>query len=129
MFGRSVEYKAKCRVIFINSIYILLDNKYPYDSEFKEILNDFINYYAMDIQEVFELMYDFKYNKDKIKCISDNPQIDLLCIKYLSGDLKKVYDGVRDSDIELISKVAELFYEYISCIMAICITKERTIKH
>ena len=129
MFGRSVEYKAKCRAIFINSIYILLDHKYLYDDSFKEMINNFVNNYATNIKEIFELMYDFKYNEAKVKCVKDNPEIDKLCLKYLSGDMKNVYNSVKESDIKLISRAAELFYEYINYMALLRYDSDTKIKH
>ena len=129
MFGRSVEYKAKCRAIFINSIYILLDNKYPYDDSFKEMINNFIDSYLYEMKSLFELMYDFKYENNEYKCINSNDNIEKLFIKYMSGNLKEVYNEVKESDIVLISKVAESFLEYINYMALLRYDSGTRIKH
>ncbi len=129
MFGRSAEYKAKCRAIFINSIYILLDNRYPYDDSFKEMINNFIDSYSYEMRTLFELMYDFKYEDDTYKCIGSNDNIEKEFIKYMNGNLNEVYNSVKESDVELISKAAELFYDYINYMALLRYDGGMRIKH
>ncbi len=126
---RDIVYKAKCRALLMDSIYMLLEGQYLYEGKFKEVFENFVNDNANAYSKYLEIMYDINSNEYGIKSISDNLEMDELFLKYLYGNRIELYDEVDIEDIKLISKLAEEYLNYICYLNIIKNESKTTIKH
>ena len=126
---RDVVYKAKCRALLMDSIYMLLEGQYMYEGKFKEVFENFVNDNANVYSKYLKIMYDIKKNKDGISFISDNEEMNELFLKYLYGNRMALYDEVDIKDIKLISKLTLEFINYICYLNIIKNESKIRIKH
>lgn len=120
----------KCRAIFIRSIAVILDGNYPYDSRFELLLKYFFDSYVYNIEDVFKIIYDVRTNEDGSKYIYEDEDMKKLFFKYLIESnsnyrLGIMCEEVGQDNVNIISSLAELFYEYVLVINEVNSNKNR----
>jgi len=117
---KNINYMMKCRVLFLHSVDIFLSDKVYSGNYIYELLDDFLNEYYFDYYELFDLIYCFKKDENGIISVYEEEKWQEIFLDYLdyliaSEDdfLKQMYRDIKFADIEKISKLVELFYQYI----------------
>ena len=123
-----MDYKAKCRVILMNSLRILFgDDKYYYIYE--DFFDSFIDNYLSNCYDAFNLVYDIECDKEGNYHIIENDELDKLYYKNAKRDLKEIYDEVPIGAIQIISALAELFCEYYDFLESLNCGNKKKIRH
>ena len=117
---KDIDEMLKCRALFLQSIaYLMGDNLVP-SEEFSLLLESFMGNYLEDNYDKFNLIYYFTQDEDGNLAIAEDEDWDIKMDKYLgyfrdrdSKNISKLYDDIGDININKISRLAELFWEYV----------------
>jgi len=116
-----MENILKCRALYLRSIALLFRSALVIDDTFLGILDNFLENYYFSYPDMFNLIYSFKEEDNK----EENAERDNLLLKKYLFDLTvndkaiKLYDEIGIDNVNKISILAEIFYEYYYEVMDI----------
>ena len=127
---KDYDLMMKCRAIFVRSFAVLVDGDYQYDNRFELLLKYFFDSYIYIVPEIFDIIYDVRVNDIGDKYIYEDETMKKLFLKSLidansNYNLAKMCDEVGQDKVNLMSNLAELFYEYVMQIADVSSKKNR----
>lgn len=115
-----IDYIIKCRILYLYSIAVMNGQEIALDEQFNTLLDNFMSDNFVAYFPLFNLIYQIDVDDDgDINICEEEYYDDMLyyCFKELNKNpnefLKKLYSEIKYSDVEKISRLAELFYQYV----------------
>ena len=120
---KDIQKMIKCRAIFLYDIATIYEDfEIIYDDRFKELLRSFLENYLINYYKYFNLIYYFSFEDDKLHINEEEEYKNELAryLKYFEYyDVKNIirlYDDIGKDNVDMLSKLAELFCEYVMII-------------
>ena len=117
----NIDLMIKRRALFLESI-IMLDNGIMDDAaSFGMLLDGFVQSYIDKYFDLFNLIYVFESDEEGKMQIHEEDEWAIPLYKYLnyfnindSKNIIKLYDDIGYEDVDKITKLVELFNEYLN---------------
>ena len=118
-YMKDIDKMLKCRALFLQSIATLYGDSIMFDDNLRYLLAGFYNSYIRGNFNKFCLIYCFKIKDGMVVIHEEDEWVESLnryLNYFLIGDNKniiKLYDDIGYENVEKISELAEMFYNYI----------------
>ena len=120
MEERDIDYMMKCRALFFYSVNVMCGAAISFDDNLKSIFNEFVKKNIRFYNYTLNLMLWFEITPENILKVHEEDEWYPLYDEYMRSlnhgninTLRRIYADIGDVNVDLISRMAEGFLNYI----------------
>ena len=113
-----IDKMIKCRALYLQSIVSIIGENIEFDNSFSALLTVFAECYIEKYPDLFKIIYNYEIINNEIQFYEEDEWNDTLnwyLKRYFSSfdGIRQLYNEIGVEDVDKISRLAELFCEYL----------------